>query len=195
MTKITQFLFILSVLIYMGCNTTQKTSTDAKASTSTMTKATPMTTSGKLSFTAANDRYNAEGEFKKWYFEKVNINKKDIESLTATIAIDMASVSEKSDGLTQHLKADDFFDVEKFSAATIDITKVSKNADGTYMADMKLNMKGLSQDIKSNFEVTSMNPIHVKGTAKVNRNLFSIGSAKMSVPEMVEVTYDTDLPN
>ncbi|MFT6021055.1 MAG: polyisoprenoid-binding protein YceI [Patescibacteria group bacterium] len=189
------FLFLLTTACYFGCNTSKKA---VSTSTSTQTtKSEKMVTGGAITFAAANDRYSANGEFKSWHFTKMNVvtnAASEIETLDASLAIDLSSIWEKSDGLTDHLKAPDFFNIEKYTTATMDIMNVKKQSDGTYTADMKLNMKGLSQDMSSTFSVTSTNPLHVKGTAMVNRNLFSLGSTEMKVPEMVAVTYDTDLP-
>jgi len=182
-------------LSYFGCNTSKNTVKET--ATSQSAKTGKMVTGGAITFAAANDRYSANGEFKSWHFTKMDVKTnaaKEIESLEAALAIDITSIWEKSDGLTEHLKAPDFFNIEKYTTATLDIMNVKKQSDGTYTADMKLNMKGLSQDMKSTFSLTSTNPLHVKGTAMVNRNLFSLGSTEMKVPEMVEVTYDTDLP-
>ncbi len=187
------FLLLLTTFIYLGCNSSKNT-----ASTMTKTvKSEKMVTDGKITFAAANDRYSAKGEFKSWHFTKIDIESNaasEIKTLEASLAIDLTSIWENSPKLTDHLKAPDFFNIEKFTTATMDIMNVKKQSDGTYTADMKLNMKGLSQDLSSTFSVTSTNPLHVTGKAMVNRNLFGLGSLDMGVPEMVEVTYDTDLP-
>lgn len=212
--KKTTLLLLLTAIIYFGCNSSKKTSTSTSTSTSTTTTTEvveetadmvmhatkqkgELTTDGKITFAAANDRYSANGEFKSWHFTSIEMetNAADIKSLTASLAIDLTSIWEKSEKLTNHLKAPDFFNIEKYTTAKLDIKNVKKQSDGTYKADMKLNMKGLTQDMSSTFKVTSMDPVHVTGTAMVNRNLFGLGSEGMSVPEMVEVTYDTDLPN
>ena len=149
---------------------------------------------GTIKFAAANERYSADGTFKKWSFIKANMKGQQIPTLSASIKVDLTSIWEKSEKLTDHLKAPDFFNIEQYTTATIDIDNVEKNADGTYTADMKLNMKGLSQDMKSTFTVTKKKPLHVKGTAKVSRKLFGLGSDEMGVGEFVEVSYDTDVP-
>lgn len=192
MKKLAQFTLLLAVLFYAGCNTTKST-TDASTS-STSTEKAMMETGGDLLFFAENDRYSAEGKFQKWYFTDVNMKKNDVESLTASLAVDLTSIWEKNDKLTNHLKAPDFFYIEKYTTATIDLSNVQKTGDNTYSADMTLNMKGLTQEMKSEFKVTSTNPLHVMGEARVNRELFGLGSAKMGVADMVKVTYDTDVP-
>jgi polyisoprenoid-binding protein YceI len=188
---------LLTAVIYFGCNSSKKAVNTTTTEMSQTVKAEKMITDGKITFTAANDRYNANGEFKSWHFTKIDVMTNaasEIKSLEASLAIDLTSIWEKSPQLTGHLKAPDFFNIEKFTTATMDIMNVKKQSDGTYTADMKLNMKGLSQDMSSTFSVTNTNPFHVTGKAMVNRNLFGLGGSDMAVPEMIEVTYDTDLP-
>lgn len=148
---------------------------------------------GKIGFAAANDRYSAEGEFKNWSFSEVSMDGKNVESLTASILIDLTSIHEKNPKLTDHLKAPDFFNIAVFKEATLNIMNVKKKSGDMYTADMVLNMKGLEQKMMSEFTVTSMDPLHVTGTAQVNRLLFGLGG-EIGVGEMVTVSYDTDVP-
>ncbi len=122
------------------------------------------------------------------------MKKGDIESLTASIAIDLTSIWEKNEDLTAHLKAPDFFNIEQFTTGMLDIKNVKQKEGDTYTADMQLKMKGITQDLQSEFKVTSKKPLHVTGTAMVSRQLFQLGSEKMGVGEFVKVMYDTDLP-
>ena len=193
--NLTLLVFLLSTVLYIGCDSSK----DAVGTNALTQNAAPkkMETGGTITFVAASNRYSANGEFKNWHFTKMDVktNKaSEIKSIDAAIEIDITSIWEKSDKLTNHLKAPDFFNIAEFTTATMDINNVKKQSDGTYEVDMKLNMKGLTQEMKSTFTVTNTNPLHVKGTALVNRNLFSLGKVQMKVPEMVEVTYDTDLP-
>ena len=193
------FLLATSLLFFWACSqktTSPVTENVSKSSSSSdmISKAGTFNTGGQINFEAANDRYEAAGNFKKWHFTKVNMKKDDIESLTATMAVDLTSIWEKSDGLTEHLKAPDFFNVEKFTTAIIDVKNVTKTTSGSYTADMSLKMKGLSQELKSEFEVTSMNPLHVKGTAKVDRTIFGLGGEGLGTGDLIAVNYDTDIP-
>lgn len=191
MKKLAQLTLLLSILLYVGCNTSKQSTSDASSSK----KETMMVkTGGDIKFFAENQRYSAEGMFKEWYFTKADMKKGDLESLTASMAVDLTSISEKNEKLTEHLKAPDFFNIGQYTTATIDISNVTKKSDDTYTADMKLNMKGLTQDLTSEFKVTSMDPLHVVGEAKIDRALFSLGTAKMGVGDMIKVTYDTDVP-
>ncbi len=190
-------LFFVLLSIWACSNKTMSSKSDntkTSKSKDMVLKEGQFKTGGEIAFEAANDRYEAEGKFNEWHFSKVQMKKKNIESLTATISVDLSSIWEKNADLTAHLKAPDFFYVDKFTTATIDISNVKKTEGENYSADMELNMKGLSQDMKSDFVVTSWDPLHVKGTAKVNRTLFGLGGADLGTGDLISVSYDTDVP-
>ncbi len=197
MKHLTTISLILIALVYFACDTSKKT-TKTTIEEGEVIKAgqsiVPEKPNGTIKFAAANDRYSADGTFKNWSFTKVDMKGQNISTLSATIKVDLTSIWEKSEKLTDHLKASDYFNMEKYTTATIDISNVEENADGTYTADMKLNMKGLSQDMKSTFTVTKKKPLHVTGTAMVDRKLFGLGIENTSLVELVEVSYDTDVP-
>lgn len=151
-------------------------------------------TKGSITFKAANDRYNAEGKFNNWYFTSVSIVDNKLESLKGSIVVDLASISEKSDGLTNHLKSPDFFNVSKYSSANIFISKIKKTAQFEYQANLNLEMKGLTQDILSDVVVISESPLTIKGTAKVDRILFGLGDESLGVPQYVLVEFETEIP-
>ena len=194
MKKIIQITLIACTLIYVGCDASKKTTSTTVVTTTADIRTGEFVTNGKISFEAANERYSADGEFKKWHFTSISMNENDIESLEATAAIDLTSVWEKSEKLTNHLKAPDFLDIERFTTATIDIKDVLKQDDGSYTAVIKLKMKGIAEVIKGNFKVTSMDPVHIVGSTVIGRKLYGLGSDGMGVGEYVTVNFDTDLP-
>ncbi len=183
--------FCLSLFL-ISCDANKKTVKTSAAMENVPTKETP----GVISFEAANDRYSANGKFNKWKFTKANLAKKDkIETLTAEIEIDLTSIWEKSEKLTEHLKAYDYFDVAKYTTATLtvkDVMKMKKN--GEYVANMVLNMRGATQELESVFTLINGNPIQIKGTAMVDRSIFTIGVENTSVPDLIKVSYETTVP-
>ncbi|MFK8101447.1 MAG: YceI family protein [Saprospiraceae bacterium] len=193
------FLLLLCtvVLLGTGCKSTTKmpaatngTSQKAKVdrNVSTVKKTSP--TPGVISFAAANERYSASGVFKAWKFTQIEMNADKVESLSATLEIDLSSISEKSQKLTKHLKAWDYFDVEKYTTATIDITNVRPKG-AKYVADFTLKMKDETQTMESEFVVLGKNPLRVKGTAMVDRGKFKVGVGNKDVPNMIAVNYET----
>lgn len=177
------------IIAAMSCGGGKKVSDTASASTSKMGMNTP----GVISFAAANERYSADGTFKKWKFTNVEMAKGKIETLKADIDIDLTSIWEKSDKLTDHLKANDYFDVAKYTTANLGISNVRAKGD-KYVADLELKMRGVTQKMESEFEVISKKPMTVKGTAMVDRGLFTIGVENTSVPNLIAVTFNTVIP-
>lgn len=190
---------LLSVLLVLSACKSSKPAVDSQPAEETIAaveskSGSGMETGGDLLFFAANQRYSAEGKFEKWSFTKVDMEGDNVESLTASLEVDLTSVNEKSPKLTAHLKAPDFLFVDKFKTATIDLRNVKKTGADTYSVDMTLKMKDLIQEMQGSFQVTSKKPLHVKGEAKVDRILFGLGAPQMGVPNMIKVTFDTDVP-
>lgn len=86
-----------------------------------------------------------------------------------SFTVDMTSINttdltgDYKKNLDGHLKADDFFGVEKYPTAKLDFKLISDNGDGTYNVTADLTIKGITKPITF--------PITVKGntaTAKLN---------------------------
>jgi len=153
---------------------------------------------GTISWTAENTRYSADGGFASWNFANVDMDG-GVESLNADLVIDLASVSEKSEKLANHLREWDYFDVERYRTATANISNVRQDGDG-YIADFTLKMRNAQQIIESPFEVVSTNPLRVRGSADVDRRIFKIGSDETGkytggegAGDIITVTYDTEV--
>ncbi len=189
LTNLTIALSLIACLFTWSCGGTQTVTTDEKPGP-VVSEASP----GTITFNAANDRYSAEGTFKKWSFSSFNMKKNEVSSINATVSIDLTSVWEKSDGLTQHLKAPDYFHVEKYTTATIDISDVTAFGRDVYKAKMVLAMKGVKQELEAQFKVNSTTPMKITGEAVVDRNIFNVGEGNEKVPKDITVKFDAVLP-
>lgn len=94
----------------------------------------------------------------------------DMQSLATN---DMSEESNKK--LDRHLKNEDFFDVEKFSDANLKITKVFKIDDRNYSVLADLTMKGITNPISFEAEVTG------SGNSFVAAAKFTIDRTKWGV--------------
>ncbi len=195
MKKYLFFAFLVGALAYAGCKSkTGGTKSAVSTEEGVLHKRGTMSLGGKIGWKAANDRYSADGTFKKWHFTELKMKEGQPETMTASLSIDLTSIWEKSPQLTDHLKAPDFFNIEKYTTATLDISNVRLKEGDTYTADMILNMKGIKQELTSDFVFKSMSPMRVAGTAKVDRTLFGLGGAGLGTGDLIEVSYDTMLP-
>ena len=130
---------------------------------------------GELKFKAHNSVYKAEGVFAKWRVSKSTIPEGDITKGVVELEVDLASVTEKSDKLAAHLRTPDFFDVAKFTTATITISGAKPAGDKKYNATADIDLHGVKASTPVAFEVVSEKPLTIKGTATLDRGVFKIG--------------------
>ena len=151
---------------------------------------------GLLQFEAESLSYKAMRGFHRWQFTTLNIphaKKNDLEGVTATIEIDMASVYERTIRLTNDLKSEKYLDCSGHPRAFVEVFNVRKLSADTYICEMTLTMKGFSKTFYSEFKVTSLEPFHINGYADVLRSDFNIQEGELGIPNDIHIVYDTDL--
>jgi polyisoprenoid-binding protein YceI len=89
---------------------------------------------------------------------------------TASITIDMNSMKQDNEHLLEHLKSDDFFNVEKYPESTININRVS---NGVAYGQLKIKDKTLPFQCPV-LITTSAGPITITGKAVIDRTKFGI---------------------
>ena len=130
---------------------------------------------GELTFKAHNAAYKADGRFASWRFTKVDIPGGDLTKGAITIEVDLASVTEASAKLAEHLRTADFFDVAKFQTATIAISGAKPAGEKRYTATASVDLHGVKGTCPVSFEVVSEKPLKIKGEATLDRSVFGIG--------------------
>jgi polyisoprenoid-binding protein YceI len=130
---------------------------------------------GKLTFKANNEMYNAEGTFHKWQFTRVDIPDGDIARGSVEFEVDLASVSEKSSKLADHLRTADFFDVSKYTTATVKIDRVKSTGDKSYAGIASVRLHGHQAEVPVEFTVVGESPLKIDGSATLKRTDFGIG--------------------
>ncbi len=154
---------------------------------------------GDLTFKCHNTVYNAEGRFASWRFTKVDIPGGDLTKGVVAIEVDLASVNENAAKLAAHLRTADFFDVAKYTKATIEISGAKPKGEKRYTATSSVNLHGVKGTCPVEFEVVSENPLTIKGTATLDRAAFGIGQPydakdKYSPVNDVAVAFSAKLP-
>lgn len=130
---------------------------------------------GELKFTTHNSVYNAEGSFASWRVTKSDIPGGDITKGVVEIEVDLASVAEKAEKLSAHLRTPDFLDVAKFAKATISISGAKPAGDKKYNATASIDLHGVKGSCPVAFKVVSEKPLTIEGTATMDRSTFGIG--------------------
>ncbi len=153
---------------------------------------------GTLSFKAHNQIYNADGTFKKWRLTKVDIPDGDLLKGSVEFEVDLASVWEKAADLADHLRTADFFDVAKYTTATVKIDRAKSTGENTYEAMAAVNLHGHDADVPVIFKVVSESPLQIEGSATLSRTSFGIGRPhapdnERSIAEEIEIQMELTL--
>jgi len=125
---------------------------------------------------------------------------KFIIDMNSIINLDMAADNEYNAKLVGHLKSADFFDVEKFSIATFEITKVEKN-EAKVDVTGNLTVKGITKSITipATFATANGFVTFKSDTFKIDRTEFGIQykSTKLtdvlkdkSIDDLFEMSFD-----
>ncbi|MEI7830205.1 MAG: YceI family protein [Prolixibacteraceae bacterium] len=110
----------------------------------------------------------------------LNVERKKITG--GKVAVDMNTIADTdltNDAYKQkligHLKSDDFFGVEKFPQATLDVKNVALKSDNLYHFTADLTIKGISSPVEFDAEVKNdAGQLTANGTIVVNRTKYGI---------------------
>lgn len=174
-----------------AANTATNANTNSAAANSTAPNAAPsMATKGtvlpispensKVEFTGSKVTGKHDGGFKAFTGSIDLVNEKPEES-QVLVEIDMKSVFTDAEGLTKHLQAPDFFDVEKFPKAYFTSTKITPDAAkgaGNYTVTGDFDLHGQKKSITfpAKIEVKS-DKVEVEAEFSINRKDFGIAYA------------------
>jgi len=143
--------------------------------------------SGKseVTFEIGNLGFNTvEGSFKKMTGE-VKFNPSDLSNAIFDVCIDASTIDTDSRKRDEHLKNEDFFDVEKYPKICFQSESITKTA-GKYLTKGKLTMHGVTKQIEILFTYLDK---EFEGAFTVNRYDYNIGSqtSKFMVSEEAEI--------
>ncbi len=110
------------------------------------------------------------------------------------VVIDMASTWSDNEKLTGHLKAPDFFDVEKFPQTTFDVTEIKKDSDTAYTVSGNFKLHGVEKNISFPATVSKDGEtVKISASFDVKRKDFGIvypGKAEDLIRDEVVIKLD-----
>jgi polyisoprenoid-binding protein YceI len=152
----------------------------------------------KVEFTGSKVTGKHDGGFKQFTGTIDLVNAKAEES-SVSVDIDVASVYTDADGLTDHLKTGDFFEVSKFPKASFKSTKIetAKDAD-SYTVTGDLTLRGVTKSVSfpATIKVSDAD-VTVKTDFSINRKDFGIvyaGKADDLIRDDVVIKLDLKAP-
>ena len=143
----------------------------------------PDYTKSAVTFKIKNAAITVDGAFKTFEAHiDYNESAKAPSSIKATIKTE--SIDTGIEGRDKHLRKEDFFNVAAFPVITFESTQVLKTTSGSYVAEGKLTIKGVTKDIKIPFTYT--NGVF-EGTVTLNRLDYGVGGGSLTMGNDVEV--------
>ncbi|NJM36210.1 MAG: polyisoprenoid-binding protein [Rhodomicrobium sp.] len=135
------------------------------------------------------------------YDGELKFDEANPENSALTITAKTASIWTHVDKLTEHLKAEDFFNAAKFPEISFKTTKIERTGEKTGRITGDLTIKGVTKpvtfDAQLNFKGThpfSQKPsLGFSARTIVKRTEFDLGKYAPAVSDEIEITVETEL--
>ena len=124
----------------------------------------------------------------KDHFAPNNLNASSLEA-----SIDVATVNTGSSGKDEHLRTEDFFDVARYPKISLKSVAFKHKSGNNYTGTFTLTIKDKSKQIEMPFTYLEKgNIVEFKGTFKINRLDFGVGSSSMILSDEVKINIDCE---
>jgi polyisoprenoid-binding protein YceI len=122
------------------------------------------------------------------HFTPSNINSSIIEA-----SIDVNTINTDNNSRDEHLRGEDFFDVSHYPKIMLKSVAFKHKSGNNYIGAFTLTIKGKSKQIEIPFTyLEKENAVEFKGTFKINRLDFGVGSKSMILSDEVIVNIDCE---
>jgi len=156
----------------------------------------------KIEFTASSRLTKTDGQFRR-FTAKVDVNDKALERSSMLVTIDVASLDTDNEDRDEHLRTKDFFDVEAYPSATIEVKGVRKASPSEYEASAAVTIRGVTKTLALRMMIVTFENgvLRFQGAAEISQKEFGIGSnsqqsiASMANPlqDLVAIRYEMDM--
>jgi len=171
-------LFVFILLIPVVCSSVLHAQTAVVRSSITFEiKNLGITTSGTISGLSA----------------KVHFNPASLGSSTLEATVDASTIDTDNSGRDEHLRSEDFFDVARYPKISLRSVAFRHRNGNNYTGTFTLTIKDKSKQVEIPFTFLDKgNTIEFKGTFKINRLDFGVGSTSLVLSDDVTINIDCE---
>jgi len=124
---------------------------------------------------------------------KVNFNPANLGASTLEASVDVKTINTDNDSRDEHLRSEDFFDVARYPKISLKSIAFKHRSGNNYTGTFTLTIKDKSKQVEIPFTFLDKgNTIEFKGTFKINRLDYGVGSSSMILSDDVTVTIDCE---
>jgi polyisoprenoid-binding protein YceI len=124
---------------------------------------------------------------------KVNFTPANLSASTLEASVDVGTINTGSSAKDEHLRSEDFFDVARYPKIVLKSVAFRHKSGSNYVGTFMLTIKDKSKQIDVPFTFTDKgNTVQFKGTFKINRLDFGVGSSSMVLSDEVIVHIDCE---
>lgn len=148
-------------------------------------------TSSAITFKIKNMGINTGGSIGGLVAD-INFSKDHPEASSIEATAETATLNTDNDMRDKHIKSEDYFDVAKYPKITLKSTAIKHRSGNNYVGTFNVTIKDKTKSVDVPFTyVTSGNTAEFKGTLKIQRTDFGIGSSGLVLAN--DVTIDIDV--
>jgi len=154
---------------------------------------------GQIRFEDGNLLTKAEGEFRDWRIVSAVVDEAEPEKSRVELEVSIASLDTGIARRDDHLRSQDFFDVEKFPVARVTLAGFRLDGESAFTADVTLELRGKSKTFPMRFRIEDRAARRISGSVTLDRRDFGVGEPHsglnpLSVRDAVEVMVTAVVP-
>jgi polyisoprenoid-binding protein YceI len=124
---------------------------------------------------------------------KVHFNPANIASSTLEATVDVNTINTDNSSRDEHLRSEDFFDAAHYPKISLKSVAFKHRSGNNYTGIFALTIKDKTKQVEIPFTFLDKgNTIEFKGTFKINRLDYGVGSSSMVLSDDVIVTIDCE---
>lgn len=124
---------------------------------------------------------------------KVHFNPENLVSSTLEASVDVNTINTDNSSRDEHLRSEDFFDVARYPKISLKSVALKHRNGNNYTGTFILAIKDKSKQVEIPFTFLDKgNTIEFKGTFKINRLDFGVGSTSFVLSDDVIINIDCE---
>lgn len=124
----------------------------------------------------------------------VQFNPDQLVTSSIDATVDATTINTDNDQRDEHLKSDQFFDVQRYPKISMHSVSFKKKSGNSFIGKFNLTIKGKSKEVDVPFTYTeSGSTISLTGTFKLNRLDYGVGGNSLVLSDEATVTIQVEL--